>query len=240
MLLLCAIALLGLIQACFVAADLHKQWRLAGLYCLLPGLLVYGLSAEVERVSFNRLTEILLSESIAFYMAALMVLESLMRAASLIFRCAQESTSGERARTSFPASCTGLFLPILPHLPPLSLLLFVFYGQAWLFHAVEGFSFKWLSLVMAIGLSAILLASVLFLRPGRNHESFKGTVYDLLFLQLVIAVSFPLMVREGPAIPPFYDAGIYFRAASTLCLMLFFGLLGYGLYQFFKYRRKEI
>lgn len=235
MLVLSALALLGLLQSLFAAARYRGQWLPTLLYCIVPGLLIYILFPWVEQTNVNQLTDRLTSGTLATSIAALLILEAALKIICLIDRGDEAPQSMHCIQRSL-RSLTKQGELVLRHSPSITFLFFLFYGQAWVFHTIEGISFKSLSICLCVGFSTIFTLSTLLIRKVSTSRYFDATTYDLQFIQFVIAVGLPLLTKESHTAPMVYDNSIYLQAVSTGVVMLITSTLGYTAYRYFKYR----
>lgn len=238
MIVLTALGFLGLLQTLFVVAGLRSRRVLTCLYCALPSLLGYLLHPWVLQSNFNRLTEFLMSDAIAASIASILILEATIKAFCLIDR-SSESPQGvhwlQRVLGILPRKAELL----LPYMPSFMLLFLLFYGQAWLFHTIEGYPYKTLSVWTALGLFGFSVLGISLLRRFSATPNFDRLSYDLLFLQFVIAIALPLFAQDTLNAPPLYDASIYLQAATTVGGMLMICVIGYLLSQFVKNRTQQ-
>ncbi|MEM1222244.1 MAG: hypothetical protein AAGH40_05730 [Verrucomicrobiota bacterium] len=233
--ILVAIAVIGLLQMLFLAASFRKRRLITTLYCLIPGLLSIFLHPWVAEINFRRLTENLSSDSLSHLIASILILEAAIKALALIDLTNDEPTSTKWFHR-LPNTIAKAVIRFLPYTPSVMFLFFIFYGQAWLFHTVEGASLKTLSLVASVGLSSFLFLAVFLLRAFFHQFSFRSISYDLLFLQLIIAIVFPLLAKGSLGDVANYDSSIYFQAAVTCGLMLAMACMGYVIHQLLKRR----
>ena len=235
MLVLAALAFLGLLQSLFVAAGFRGRWKTTCLYCVLPGLLVFAVHHWVLQLNFNRFTDYLMSDAVASGIASLLILEAIVKGFCLIDRSDNSPTGRHWLQRTFN-SLANKVEHVLPYCPSLMLIFAIVYGQAWLFHTIEGHSYQTLSLTAAVAINFLFAVGITLLRGLSQQHTFDRINYELLFLQFVIAIALPLFAKDALNTPKLYSSSIYQQAALTCSGMLVICLMGYLTHTFFKKR----
>ena len=228
MFVLTTLFVIGLLQTLFVAANFQGRWLASSYYCALPGVATIAVSGWVEHTNFIRLNDFLISGTTTVGLASVLIMEAILKILGMIDRNGISSGSVHWwLRICDVLSRKAQSLVVF--LPSIMLLLFIYYAQSYLFHTIESYSFRALSLLMAFCLTGIFAAGIALLRMFFSKQSFDGISYDLLFLQFAIAIILPVLTKDSIEAAPLYDLGIYVKAAGTCAAMFMLIILGYGI-----------
>lgn len=242
MYIIMTIALLGFVQTALIMPRMRGFVLPIALYSLFSGSLVYFLHPWVQAVSFNQLTEFLLSEFAVFYISFLLALECFIKGLVLLIQSPRRVCPYNNSVTGAVylwRQSKALFIKVCPYVPALPFLLFVFYGQAWVFHSTERIAFSTLSFLISLGVTSIFIGSTFLFKQAQSYQ-LERTAYDLLFLQLILAVVLPTIASGKYLFSNEFEIGTLIHTISTLGVMLVCIIMGYVLNSFLKYKRQEL
>ncbi len=211
---------LGILQTLFALSHMKRTTGRFMSAAMLVAL-CYAMYPYVLELNYIRVSHYLQSDSALFLMASVLFIESNLK--SLSFLPGNPSMPWSTHWINRGIRLLSRWLQLLiRNMPSVMMIFFIFYTQSYLFHHVEAFSFQRLALVITTSLLALLLAGSFVLRLIFGRGRLREIHSYLLLVQLIVAISLPLMNESLTSPPDLYDAGIYVLTLLTAGGMLVF------------------
>lgn len=223
------IACLGLLQTLFVFSLVRNGWvRL--LLGLLVGFACFAIHPWVLKVNYLRFDQFLHSDAALFFITSVLFIESIVKG---IFNLNEKASC--KSHHWINKSLHACFIygsSLVSNAPSLMLGFFLFFSLSYCFHHSETTPFSIIAGSIATGLFLLLIFGTFILRLLLKEEQLRATVFKLLFIQLILAISLPLLNSGTNTLPLLYSDSIYVQSLATGVSMLIVTLVGLAIYHF--------
>lgn len=201
-----------------------------GLSLLVAGA-CFSIHPWVLNINYLRFEQFVHSDAAVFFISSVIFIESAVKG---IFSL-NEKTTPCQSRHWINRLLHSFFIyggTLVRNTPSLMLGFFLFFSLSYCFHYSETTPFKLIATGIAGGLFLFLIIGSLALRFLLKGEQLRTAVFNLLFIQLVLAITLPLLGNDNNTLPVLYHKSINMQSALTGISMLAVALAGFVIYHF--------
>ncbi len=224
------LACLGLLQTLFAFSLVKSSWIRLCLSLLVAGT-CFAIHPLVLNINFLRFEQFISSDAAVFMIASVIFVESAVKG----FFNLNENTTPCQSQHFINRALHNSFTygsMLVRNTPSIMLAFFLIFSLSYSFHHSETTPFRLLAGGIATSLFLFLTLGSLILSLSFKADKIRTVVFNLLFIQLVLAIALPLLSDGSGSLPTLYDESIHLQSVATGITMLSVTLSGFLFYYF--------